>query len=149
MVAMREAKGGRIASNLALRTISLLAVLFAFGVSRNAHADWWSENVEFHGKATSTTYFNSPSLSHDFQLDQWWNEVDLHADVKLYDTEGAGLSFHTIISPTYDLAYDLQPKLLGDRREAASPGTQVAGNAWKAMTGKGFPGHGACINGAF
>jgi hypothetical protein len=124
-------------------------VLFALSISTTARADWWSENVEIHGKASSTVYFNAPSLTNDIQMDQWWNQVELDGDFKLINGEDNSLSFHTIIMPTYDLAYDLYPHLFGDKREAGALGTQTATNAELAMNGTGFPGHGSCIDGAF
>ena len=128
-----------------------IGLVSLIGVAHSARADWWSENVEFHGKASSTIYFNAPSLNNAFQMDQWWNQVEFDADVKLYDDEINALSFHTIIMPTYDAVYDVYPKMFGDRREAAQPGTQQAAFALDAMNGKcgGVPGHGARIKGGF
>jgi hypothetical protein len=157
-MAWRVAKGDR-ASCVFMRSAgaSVLGMLLALSVSTHARADWWSENVELHGNIASTVYFNSPSLTNDFQMDQWWNQMELDGDFHLINGEDNALSFHTIILPTYDLAYDLYPHVFGDKREAASPGTQTAGpgsgggpgTAELAMNGRGFKGHGTCIDGAF
>jgi Protein of unknown function (DUF1302) len=149
-MAERVAKGDRTASVfIRSATASVLGVLFALTVSTSARADWWSENVELHGKASSTVYFNAPSLTNDLQMDQWWNQIELDGDFKLIKGEDFSLGFHTIIMPTYDLVYDLYPHTFGDRREAAAFGTQTSTNAELAMRGQSFPGHGACIDGAF
>jgi uncharacterized protein DUF1302 len=149
-MALTSAKGDRTAGDCArIASVSLVTLLCALAVSGSARADWWSENVEIHGSFSSTVYFNAPSLTNDLQMDQWWNQLELDGDFKLINGEDNALSFHTIILPTYDAAYDLYPKLLGDKREAASFGTQTATNAELAMRGKSFKGHGACIDGAF
>jgi uncharacterized protein DUF1302 len=148
-MAKREATGGRVASTVAMRAATALLGMFAIGVATSARADWFSENFELHGKLSSTVYFNAPSLTNDLQMDQWWNQLQLKSDIKLMNEVQTQLSFHTIIMPTYDAVYDLYPKLFGDKREAASPGTQNAAFALDAMNGRSFPGHGSCIDGAF
>jgi len=135
---------------LALRaTASLLGVWFALALATSARADWWSENVELHGKVSSTVYFNSPSFANDFKMDQWWNELQLKGDVKILNDAANSLSFHTIIMPTYDLAYDAYPNLYGRERVDGALGTQDPTHALDAMNGRGFNGVGACIRGAF
>jgi hypothetical protein len=134
-----------------VRAISPLVGVAAlvFGLSNIAHADWWAENFEFHGKANSTVYFNSPSLSKDFQMSQWMNSLEMNIDVKLFEDSNSSLTFHSIVTPTYDAVYDIYPKYFGDRRASAEFGTGVAANANNAIDGKKFPGHGACIRGGF
>ena len=80
----------------------------------------------------STVYFNSPSLSKDFQMDQWMNTLEMNFDVKLYEDSDFSASFHGIVTPTYDAVYDLYPRYYGDRRRAGSQGD--AGNATNAMS---------------
>jgi len=142
-------QGGSMAKNVA-RTLGLVgAAALIAATAATARADWFSENFQLHGKAYSNVYFNSPSLSNDFQMSQWWNAVELNADVRLYEDDDWGISFHSIVTPTYDAVYDIYPDYFGDRRKAAAPGTQEADLAHKAMTGETFPGHGACIRGGF
>ncbi|MFI5316304.1 MAG: DUF1302 family protein, partial [Myxococcota bacterium] len=137
-------------------------MLFALCVSHGARADWWSENVEFHGAASSTVYFNSPSLANGFQMDQWWNQIQLNTDVNFIKGESEALALHTVITPTYDAVYDVYPKMFGAERQGAHPVsllkdfaagnfpvTQLAINAKNAMNGVKFPGHGSCIKGAY
>ncbi|HXK22295.1 MAG TPA: DUF1302 family protein, partial [Myxococcota bacterium] len=145
------AKGDGSVARFTLWMLAAIGGVSLVGVASSARADWWSENVEFHGKASSTIYFNAPSLNNAFQMDQWWNQVELDTDVKLYDDETNSLSLHTIIMPTYDAVYDVYPKMFGDRREGANPGTQNEAFALDAMNGKcgGVPGHGARIKGGF
>jgi len=128
---------------------AFVGVAFAFALANVARADWWSENFELHGKATSNVYFNSPSLSKDFQMDQWMNSVELNFDIKLYEDNDTALSFHSIITPTYDLVYDLYPKYFGDRRAQAQPGTNNHQDVTLGMNGHQFKGRGAYINGGF
>ena len=158
-MALRVAKGDRATSVFARG--ALVTALLALAVSGTARADWWSENVELHGKASSTVYFNSPSLTHEIQMDQWWNQVELDADIKLYGDENNAFSFHGILMPTYDLVYDLYPHMFGDRRKSAAqvtpldfatgnfPITQEHAFAKLAMNGKNFPGKGAGVDGAW
>ena len=163
-MAMREAKGDRAASLFVLRAAaSLLAAWFVFGVSTRARADWWSENVEFHGKLQSSVYFADPSLNKDFKMDQWWNELQLKTDIKLLTDESTQITFHTIIMPTYDLAYDAYPNLYGRDVSDGGLGSQNANIARDAMSGIRYPnlvppgsatptfvpGPGACIKGLF
>ncbi len=148
-MAERVAEGDRAVSVFTRSATAAVVILFALAISNGARADWWSENVELHGKASSTVYFNSPSFTGDFKMDQWWNQMELDTDVKLFDDEVNSLSFHTIIMPTYDAVYDVYPHSFGDRRSAASPGTQSALLAKDAMTGQKFKGHGFCIKGGF
>ncbi|HTO52469.1 MAG TPA: DUF1302 family protein [Myxococcota bacterium] len=144
------AKGDRTVGDFARSaTASVVTLLLAFAVSGSARADWWSENVEFHGKFNSTVYYNSPSMTHQIHMDQWWNQLELDTDVKLYDDETNALSFHTIIMPTYDAVYDLYPKMWGDRRKDAAFNTQTAVNAKLAKDGKQFPGRGSGIDGNY
>ena len=96
-----------------------MTLLFALVCLVLARADWLSENVEFHGKASSTVYFNSPSFTGGFKMDQWWNEMEFDTDIKLFDDEVNSLSLHSIIMPTYDAVYDVYPHGFGDRRKAA------------------------------
>jgi hypothetical protein len=133
-----------------VRAISpLMGLALVFGATNVARADWWAENFEFHGKANSTVYFNSPSLSNDFQMDQWMNSLEMNFDVKVFEDSSSSLTFHSIITPTYDAVYDIYPAYFGDRRKGAQPGTQSAALAEDAIDGKQFPGHGACIRGGF
>ena len=145
------AKGDGSATRFALLAICALGFVSLIGVASSARADWFSENVELHGKASSTVYFNAPSMNSAFQMDQWWNQVELDTDMKLYGDDTNSLSLHTILMPTYDAVYDVYPKLFGDRREGANPGTQNAAFASAAMNGDcgGVPGHGARIKGGF
>jgi uncharacterized protein DUF1302 len=144
------AKGDRTVGHFARSaTAFVVTLLFAFAVSGSARADWWSENVEFHGKLSSTVYYNSPSLSHQIHMDQWWNEAEFDTDVKIYDDEVNALSFHSIIMPQYDAVYDLYPKMWGDRQRGGAPGTQSALFAKDAATGVQFPGRGSGIDGAY
>src|SRR5262249_398016 len=94
-------------------------------------------------------YFNSPSFSGGFQMDQWWNQMELDADIRLFDDEVNSLSFHTIIMPTYDAVYDVYPHGFGDRRKEAQPGTQSPTLAKDAMTGAPFPGKGFGVKGGW
>src|SRR5262245_56351428 len=128
-------KGDADVAKLALRASAALVLVSLIGVGSSARADWWSENVELHGKASSTLYFNAPSMNHAFQMDQWWNQVELDTDVRLYSDEDNSLTFHMILMPTYDAVYDVYPKMFGDRRKAASPGSQEAIFARPAMNG--------------
>jgi len=131
-----------------VRAISLLmGGALAFASANVARADWWSENFELHGKANSSVYFNSPSLSHDFAMSQWMNSIEMNFDVKLYEDSDLSMSFHGIVTPTYDAVYDLYPDCFGDRRQAGSQGS--AANADDAIDGKKFPGHGCGIKGGF
>lgn len=130
-------------------TASVVVLLFALSVSHGARADWWSENVEFHGKASSTVYFNSPSFTGGFQMDQWWNQMEFDTDIKLFDDDVNSLSFHAIIMPTYDAVYDVYPHMFGDRRKDGAFGTQSATIAKDAMTGQEFPGTGAGVKGGW
>jgi hypothetical protein len=152
-MAERVAEGDRAVSVFTRSATAALVILFALAISNSARADWWSENVELHGKASSTVYFNSPSFTGDFKMDQWWNQMELDTDIKLFDDEVNALSLHTIIMPTYDAVYDVYPHSFGDRRKAASPGTQNPpfgpDNAKNAMTGNKFPGHGAGVSGGW
>jgi hypothetical protein len=157
-MAERVAEGDRAVSVFTRSATAALVILFALAISNSARADWWSENVELHGKASSTVYFNSPSFTGDFKMDQWWNQMELDTDIKLFDDEVNALSLHTIIMPTYDAVYDVYPHSFGDRRSAASPATslapfvpftQTATNAKDAMTGQKFPGHGVCFKGGW
>lgn len=133
-----------------VRVISpLLGVALLSAAANVARADWWSENFELHGKANSSVYFNSPSLSKDFQMDQWMNTVEMNFDVRLYRSSDLDLSFHGIVTPTYDAVYDVYPHYFGDRRRSGGDGSQLATNADAAMNGDKFPGHGACIRGGF
>ena len=120
------AERGGCATRFAWRGFAVaIGFVSLIGVAQSARADWWSENVEFHGKLSSTIYFNAPSLNNAFQMDQWWNQVEIDGDFKLINGEDNSLSFHAIVLPTYDLAYDLYPKLLGDRRQSAAFGTSM------------------------
>jgi len=162
-MAERVAKGDRTSSDCARSaTASVLVLLFALAVSNSARADWWSENVQLHGKASSTVYFNSPSLTHDIQMDQWWNQLELDTDIDIIKGEQSSLGFHMILMPTYDAVYDVYPKRFGDRRQSArgatltdfaTPGgfpiTQTHANAKLAMNGKFFPGHGSGVGGGW
>ncbi|MBM4337477.1 MAG: hypothetical protein FJ108_16445 [Deltaproteobacteria bacterium] len=133
-----------------MRAISLLlAMVSGLATANVAMADWWSENFELHGKANSSVYFNSPSLSKDFQMDQWMNSVEMNFDVRLFSDSDLDVSFHGIVTPTYDAVYDLYPQYFGDRRSPAGPGTAVQANAANAMDGEKFPGHGSCIRGNY
>jgi len=70
------ARGDGSATALALRSISVaIGLVSLIGVASSARADWWSENVELHGKASSQIYFNAPSMNHTFQMSQWWNST--------------------------------------------------------------------------
>jgi len=69
--------------------------------------------------------------------------------VRLYEDNDFGLSFHSIVTPTYDAVYDIYPDYFGDRRKGAQLGTQTHANAHDAMKGKSFPGNGARIRGGF
>ena len=148
----------------ALRSIFVaIGLVSLFGVATSARADWFSENVELHGKASSQVYFNAPSMNNAFQMSQWWNQIELDTDMKLYADENNSLTLHTILMPTYDAAYDVYPKMYGDRRENATevtladfgagnfPITQEAPFARPAMNGHcgDVPGHGARIKGGF
>lgn len=149
-MAERVAEGVRMTSVFARSaTASVLVLLFALAVSNSARADWWSESVELHGKASSTVYFNSPSLTNDIQMSQWWNQFELDGDFKLLNSESGSLTFHTILMPTYDAVYDVYPGNWGDRRKGAASGTQSATIAKLAMDGKKFPGRGSGIDGAY
>jgi hypothetical protein len=138
-----------------LRAVSAIAALagamLVLSAVTPANADWWSENVEFHGKASSTAYFNSPSLSVSkaFAMDQWWNQLELDTDVKLFGDETSSLAFHSILMPTYDAYYDVYPNRVGKTRQGASPGSQNQAFAEKAQVGAFFPGHGLRVPGAF
>jgi hypothetical protein len=131
------------------RTLSLVGALMLLTTAGTARADWWSENFQLHGKAYSQVYFNAPSLSKDFQMSQWWNAVEMNFDVRLYEDNDFGLSFHSIVTPTYDAVYDIYPDYFGDRRKGAQLGTQTHANAHDAMKGKSFPGNGPRIRGGF
>jgi hypothetical protein len=128
---------------------SLMGLALVSAVADSARADWWSENFELHGKASSNVYFNAPSLSKDFQMSQWMNTLEMNFDVRLYEDSDTSISFHGIVMPQYDAVYALYPKYFGDRRRAGGAGSQSAANADDAMAGKKFPGHGSCINGGF
>ena len=144
------AKGVGSATAIALRAISVaIGLVSLVGVASSSRADWFSENVELHGKASSTVYFNSPSLSKDVKMSQWWNQIELDTDIKLVNSEDFSLSLHTIIMPTYDAVYDIYPDRFGDRRNNADPGTQNRLFARDAMEGKHFPGHGSGIKGGY
>ncbi len=133
-----------------VRVISpLLGVMIGLSMASVAQADWWSENFELHGKANSSVYFNSPSLSKDFQMTQWMNTLEMNFDVRLYTDSDFDVSFHGIVTPTYDAVYDLYPHYFGDRRRSGAAGTQTAANAKDAIEGNNFPGSGVCINGGF
>jgi len=138
-------------SSLSLVRVSfaLLGIALISASASNARADWWSENFELHGKANSSVYFNSPSLSNDFQMDQWMNTVEMDVDMKLYEDSDLRVSFHGIVTPTYDAVYDVYPHYFGDRRKAGGAGSQTAANAPLAMNGDSFPGNGVCIRGGF
>jgi hypothetical protein len=143
------------------RTWSVVgAAALLLAIAGSARADWWSENFQLSGKAYSQVYFNSPSLSQDFQMSQWWNAVEMNFDVRLYEADQFGLSFHTIVTPTYDAVYDIYPDYFGDRRKGAQDRTvadvlggvnptQSPALARLAINGETFPGHGACIRGGF
>ncbi len=153
-MALTVAYASRIASHFARGvTASVIGFLFALSVTGSARADWWSENVEIHGKANSSAYFSSASLQNDIQMTQWWTQLELDFDVDLYKGESNSLGFHLILLPTYDAVYDVYPKMWGDRRDDAALGTQFppAGplNAELAMAGDKFPGHGSGIGGQY
>ena len=78
------AKGDGSATGSRCVAICCYGAVSLIGVASSARADWFSENVELHGKASSTVYFNAPSLNNAFQMDQWWNQVELDTDMKLY-----------------------------------------------------------------
>lgn len=133
-----------------VRAISLLlAMMLGLATANVASADWWSENFELHGKANSSVYFNSPSLSNDIQMDQWMNSVEMNFDVRLFSDSDLDVSFHGIVTPTYDAVYDLYPHYFGDRRRSGGAGSAIQANGTLAMDGEKFPGHGACIRGGF
>jgi len=161
-MAKREAKGGRVVCSVSLRALAVvLAVGFAIGAPTRARADWWSDNFELHGKMQSTVYFADPSLNKDFKMDQWWNELQLKNDIKIFNDSSTSLSFHQIIMPTYDLAYDAYPNLYGRDAVDGGLGSQNAQIARDAMSGIKYPnvvpgppptfvpGPGACIKGLF
>ncbi len=132
---------------------SLLGLALISAVADSARADWWSENFEFHGKANSSVYFNSPSLSKDFQMDQWMNTIEMNFDVKLYEDSDLNVSFHGIVTPTYDAVYDVYPHYFGDRRRPGGAGSSqdAAGvaNAPLAMRGDNFSGSGTGVTGGY
>jgi len=149
-MAKREATGGHVWCSSSLRVLAVMfGALIALAAPSRARADWWSENFEIHGKLQSTVYFADPSLNKDFKMDQWWNELQLKNDIKLFNDNTTSLSFHQIIMPTYDLAYDAYPNLYGRDAVDGALGTQNAANARNLMSGIRSPGVGACITGLF
>ena len=57
------------------KRVGLFGLVLVSALAGSARADWFSENFELHGKASSNVYFNSPSLSKDFQMSQWMNTL--------------------------------------------------------------------------
>ncbi len=49
-MAERVAEGDRAVSVFTRSATAALVILFALAISNSARADWWSENVELHGK---------------------------------------------------------------------------------------------------
>ena len=140
-----ELTGSRLVRAISL----LLAMVSGLATANVASADWWSENFELHGKANSSVYFNSPSLSKDFQMTQWMNSVEMNFDVRLFSDSDLDVSFHGIVTPTYDAVYDIYPDYFGDRRKSGEDGSSAQANGTKAMDGHHFAGNGSCINGNY
>ena len=56
------------------------------------------------------------------------NTVEMNFDVRLYEDEDTSISFHGIVTPTYDAVYDVYPHYFGDRAQGgAAPGSQTDG----------------------
>ncbi len=147
------AKNVGLQGSRAVRVITFALGLALISATADfARADWWSENFELHGRATSNVYFNSPSLSKDFQMSQWMNSLELNVDVRLYEDDDFRLSFHGIAIPQYDAVYDLYRHSFGDHRRTGGFGSQTAANAPRAIRGENLgpgPGGGTHFNGGF
>jgi len=91
----------------------LVAVPFA-GI---AAADWFSENFEIHGFATSKMYFRSSSLNYadDVFISSWRNELNLETSLKLYDSDDFKLGLYGVLRPTYDATMDIHTHTWGNR----------------------------------
>jgi len=131
----------------------LVAVPFA-GI---AAADWFSENFEIHGFATSKMYFRSSSLNYadDVFISSWRNELNLETSLKLYDSDDFKLGLYGVLRPTYDATMDIHTHTWGNR--AGGGGFGSANYIYASRLGRGIkidsppfgPGNGNCVDNEF
>jgi hypothetical protein len=110
-------------------------------------ADWWSENFEVHGFLTTKTYFRSPDFTNSVELSSWRTELNLEAELRLYEGDDLRLGLYGVVRPIFESVYQIQHDLWGKRVDKAEFGTApaypddpVAGNQLPpALGGPLFP----------
>jgi hypothetical protein len=136
------------------RALALAAALApGLSAASAAEEDWWSQHLEVHGFLTSRVYGRSPSLdlTEEFQSSSWRSELNLEAELGLYEESDTRLALFGVLRPVYDSVYELNPTLWGDHALGGrlDPGSLGADTARDAKFGRTFPGHGACVHGEF
>ena len=115
-------------------------------------ADFWSENLEIHGRLSSRAYFRSPGLSfgsNDVQLSSWRNELWLETYLRLHETNDFRAELTAVLRPVYEGAYDLYPDTWGQRPDGGAFGTATPSSQDRALRGKPFAGNGTGILGEY
>jgi hypothetical protein len=130
----------------------------------SARGDWWSENVEIHGFATTSVYGRWPDFSgsNSFRLSSWRTELDVETDVKVFSDPDWQVAFFGVLRPSYDSVFWLEEDIWGDSAIGASPSPQPPENqvlydpvgfgadiAPIAIEGNPFVRHGKCVRGEF
>jgi len=152
---MRVEVWGRVrwARNVAWLLALLLAVgaaphlAFAQGAGKSGaqkFADWWSENFEVHGFATTKSYLRSPDYSYPVQLSSWRTEFNFETELRLYRGDDLRLGLYGVIRPIYDAIYEIQPGTWGESADEAAFGTAPAypddpGFARASKSGRDLP----------
>lgn len=151
----RKAAARRAASISGL--VAALALLVPLPASAEdeppAWQQWLDERFQVHGFLVSNLYVRSPDLdlSRDAKVSSWRTELNLETELSLYREASTRVGLYGVFRPLYEANQELHGNRFGDDAHggAFDPVTLGAMNASRAIRGKKFPGHGACIQGEF
>jgi len=121
--------------------------------SGQSFSDWWSENFQVHGYLSTKAYFRTPNFNNDVELSSWRTEIDLETELHLFENDDWRVGLFSVIRPTFDAIYDVQPDLWGNDLKPARFGTANPApdnaNASRSGKGKNFPGAGGWLEGEY
>jgi hypothetical protein len=118
--------------------------------------DWWTERFEMHGFLTTKLYWRSPGLNlpKEVAMSSWRTELNLEMEFDVYQGDDIRIGLYSVVRPTYEAIYDLNPRRWGSNARGGDFGTAPAfpdNNPIARDSGAGhrFPGRGTGIWGEY